>query len=192
MVILITIFFFKCAPGAFEIKTCMTLFFNPPISALLYCRWNSFSVSFTWKATKMLNLTQNGDIHCIYLFESLWKWLIVLYYYIILPNISVQNFLEKCNTKEKRGGGRGKNMVYTNKSGCHRPEGVIKPLILFSVMSTIVKSPWYLFSVMSSSLFLVACTRLYNPLCLSVGLSVGPSVTLSFYQRFSPFWVILS
>ena len=33
--------------------------------------------------------------------------------------------------------------------------------------------------------FLVACTRLYNPLCPSVGWSVGRSVTLSF---FSPFY----
>ena len=40
-----------------------------------------------------------------------------------------------------------------------------------------------------SKQFLVACTRLYNPLCLSVGRSVGLSVTLSF---FSPFYVILS
>ena len=32
--------------------------------------------------------------------------------------------------------------------------------------------------------FLVACTRLYNPLCRSVGPSVGPSVTLCFFSSF--------
>ena len=54
----------------------------------------------------MLNLTQTGDIHCIYLFESLWEWFIVLIYLIILPNISDQISFEKLNTKKKRGGGR--------------------------------------------------------------------------------------
>ena len=54
----------------------------------------------------MLNLTQNGDIPCIYLFESLWNWLIVLFYIIILLNISVQISSEKYNTKKKKEGGR--------------------------------------------------------------------------------------
>ena len=55
----------------------------------------------------MLNLTQNGDIPCIYLFESLWNWLIVLFYIIILLNISVQISSEKYNTENKKeGGGR--------------------------------------------------------------------------------------
>ena len=52
----------------------------------------------------MLNLTQNGDIYCIYLFESLWKWLIVLYHFIILPNVSVQISSKNCNTKKKKVG----------------------------------------------------------------------------------------
>ena len=52
----------------------------------------------------MLNLSHNGDIHCIYLFKSLWKWFIVLYYFIILLNISVQISSEKWNTKKKKGG----------------------------------------------------------------------------------------
>ena len=34
---------------------------------------------------------------------------------------------------------------------------------------------------------LVACTRLYKSLCRSVGLSVGRSVTLLVFQRFSEF-----
>ena len=37
----------------------------------------------------MLNLTQNRDIHCIYLFKNLWKSLTVWYYFIILFKISV-------------------------------------------------------------------------------------------------------
>ena len=43
--------------------------------------------------------------------------------------------------------------------------------------------------------FLVACTRLYNPLCRSVGLSVGLSVTFYFFYQFylfKSFLVILS
>ena len=53
----------------------------------------------------MLDLTQNGDIPCTYLFESLWNWLIVLFYIIILLNISVQISSEKYNTKKKKRGG---------------------------------------------------------------------------------------
>ena len=48
-------------------------------------------------------------------------------------------------------------------------------------------------------IFLVACTRLYNPLCRSIGPPVGPSVTLSFFSLFdvilgyfTSFYVILS
>ena len=40
----------------------------------------------------------------MYLFESLWNWLIVLFYIIILLNISVQIFSEKYNTKENKAG----------------------------------------------------------------------------------------
>ena len=59
----------------------------------------------------MLNLTQNGDIPCIYLFQNLWNWLIVLFHIIILLNISIQISSEKYNTKIKKrgalsGGGR--------------------------------------------------------------------------------------
>ena len=47
-------------------------------------------------------MTQNGDIYCMYLFESHGKWLIVMFYVIISLNISVQTFSEKYNTKKKR------------------------------------------------------------------------------------------
>ena len=36
----------------------------------------------------------------------------------------------------------------------------------------------------NGDLFLVACTRLYNPLCLSVGRLVGWSVTFYFFYDF--------
>ena len=49
----------------------------------------------------MLNL----NIHCINLFESQWKWFIVLGYFIILLNTSVQISSKKCDTKKERGGG---------------------------------------------------------------------------------------
>ena len=39
--------------------------------------------------------------------------------------------------------------------------------------------------------FLVACTRLYNPLCPSVCLSVCRSVTLSFFWRLRAVWGLL-
>jgi len=39
--------------------------------------------------------------------------------------------------------------------------------------------------------FLVACTRLCDPLCPSVRLSVGRSVTLSFFRRFWVFFALL-
>ena len=49
-------------------------------------------------------------------------------------------------------------------------------------------------SIQKTGRFLVACTRLYDPLCPSVGWSVGMSiclsVTLSFF--FSSFYIILS
>ena len=50
------------------------------------------------KSYKMLNLTQN-------LFESLWNWLIVLIYIIILLNIFVQISSEKYNIKKEKDGG---------------------------------------------------------------------------------------
>ena len=92
----------------------LTLQSEPPLN----CRWTVIQSIFSWKATKMLNLTQNRDIHCRYLFQSLWKCLIVLYFFIILLNISVHISSEKCNIEKKRRGGqfwRGaffwKNMV---------------------------------------------------------------------------------
>ena len=60
------------------------------------------------------------EIFMAYMFESQWKWFIVLCYFIILLNVSVQIFSEKCKTKEKRGGrwleGGAKRIKYGTRS----------------------------------------------------------------------------
>ena len=91
----LTVFFLKSAPGAFEIEILLcflTLQSAPP----LCCRWAVI------QATKMVNLNQNGDIHCI----SVWKSLKMAHCVVLSHHFTkyiCPNLFEKCNTKKKRG-----------------------------------------------------------------------------------------